>query len=209
VRGWIAASAPERSEDEVRALARAAAGRLDRARRLVDADAASRRDELVAAARSVYLDPGFDPTDAAATLLAAADARGAEAKERERAVVDGLDLPAREADQRVRRAEFGAEREELLAGLEGLEAWYRDLVVVAVGAEAAVVNADRLELLREDVRLGAGERAVEAAEAVRETWRALEEFNLSASLALEALFVRVHRALVGSAGAVRAPASAR
>ena len=39
VREWIAAQAPERSEEEVRVLARAAAGRLDRARRLLDPDA--------------------------------------------------------------------------------------------------------------------------------------------------------------------------
>jgi hypothetical protein len=36
---------------------------------------------------------------------------------------------------------------------------------------------------------------VGAAEAVRETWRALEEFNLNPSLALEAVFVRLRRAL--------------
>jgi DNA polymerase-3 subunit delta' len=110
-------------------------------------------------------------------------------------VVEGLDLSTREADQRVRRAERGAEREELLAGLEGLEAWYRDLVVVSAGAEAAVVHADRIEELREDVALGLGEGPVAAAEAVRETWRALEEFNLNPSLALEALFILVHREL--------------
>ena len=54
-----------------------------------------------------------------------------------------LDLPTREAEQRVRRAARGAEREELLASLEELASWYRDLVVVAVGAERAVVHADR------------------------------------------------------------------
>ena len=53
-----------------------------------------------------------------------------------------------------RRAQRGAERDELLAELEGLEAWYRDLVVVAAGAEGAVVHADRLEDLREDVAAG-------------------------------------------------------
>jgi DNA polymerase-3 subunit delta' len=204
VREWIAAQAPERGESEVRALARAAAGRLDRARRLLDPDAVSRREELMAAARSVYLDPEFEPADAAAVLLAAADARGEEAKEREQATVEGLDLPSREADQRVRRAQRGAEREELLAGLEGLEAWYRDLVVVSVGAEAAVVHADRLEDLREDASRDFGDGAVAAAETVRETWRALEEFNLNPSLALEALFIRVHRDLAGSARAIPA-----
>jgi DNA polymerase-3 subunit delta' len=204
VREWIARQSGDRSEAEVKALARASAGRLDRARRLLDAAGASERAALVAAARSVYLDPGFEPADAAAVLLAAAGARGNEAKERELALVDGLDLPAREADQRVRRAQFGAEREQLLAGLEGLESWYRDLVVVAVGAEGAVVNADLVPELQEDVAAGAGEGAVEAAEAVREAWRALEEFNLNASLALEALFVRIHRALVRNGRPVRA-----
>ncbi len=122
-----------------------------------------------------------------------------EAREREQTIVDTLDLPARDADQRVKRAQRGAERDELLAGLEGLESWYRDLVVVAAGAEGAVVHADRLDDLSEDVAAGASDGAVEAAESVRESWRALEEFNLNPSLALEAMFVRVRRALAGAA----------
>ena len=109
--------------------------------------------------------------------------------------VAALELPAREAEQRVRRAQRGAEREELLAQLEELAAWYRDLVVVGVGAEQAAVHVDRLEELRADAtreRLLGAERA---AEAVRETWRRLEEFNLAPQLALEALFVRLAREL--------------
>ena len=43
------------------ALARVAAGRLDRAERLLDPDAGERRDGLIELARSVYLDPAFDP----------------------------------------------------------------------------------------------------------------------------------------------------
>jgi DNA polymerase III subunit delta' len=195
VREWIAAQAPDRDETEVRALARAAAGRLDRARRLLDPAAAERREALIATARAVYRDPEFEPADGAATILAAAHARADEAKEREREAVEGLELPGREADQRVRRAQFGAEREELLAGLEALEGWYRDLVVVASGAEQAAIHADRLDDLHEDTALGLGEGPEHAAESVREVWRALEEFNLNASLALEALFVRLRRAL--------------
>ena len=195
VREWFAAQRPDLGEDEARVLSRASAGRLDRARRLLDPDAAARRDSLIGAARSVYLDPAFDPGAAAGVLLAAAAERGEEARAREQAVVDTLDLPARDADQRVRRAYRGGEREELLAGLEGLEAWYRDLVVVAAGADEAAVHADRLEELREDAAAGAAEGAVAAAEAVREAWRALEEFNLNPSLAFEAIFVRLRRAL--------------
>jgi DNA polymerase III subunit delta' len=198
VRAWIAAQAPDLAEDEVRTLARASAGRLDRARRLLDPDAAARRDALVAAARSVYLEPVFRPEDAAGVLLEVAGARGEEARIREQELVDGLDLPGRDAEQRVRRAQRGAERDELLAGLERLEAWYRDLVVVAEGADEAALHADRLDELREDVAAGVAAGAVEAAETVREVWRALEEFNLNASLALEALFVRLRRELTGS-----------
>ena len=195
VREWIASQSPGRSAEEVRMLARASGGRLDRARRLLDPDAAARRDALIAAARSVYLDPGFDPAVAAGILLGVAAERGEEAREREQSVVDTLDLPARDADQRVRRAQRGAERDELLAGLEGLEAWCRDLVVVAAGAKAAVVHADRLNDLEGDAA-AAADGAVRAAEAVREAWRALEEFNLSPALALEALFVRLRRAFL-------------
>jgi DNA polymerase-3 subunit delta' len=195
VREWIVRHAPDRDDAEVRALARAAAGRLDRARRLLDPAAAERREALIAAARGVYLDREFQPADGASAILATADALGQEAKEREREAIEGLSLPSREADQRVRRAQWGAERDELLAGLEALEAWYRDLVVVAAGAEQAAVHADRLDDLRADVALGLGEGPEYAAERVREVWRSLEEFNLNASLALEALFVRLRREL--------------
>ncbi len=203
VREWIASQAPERTADEVRVLARASSGRLDRARRLLDPEAAARREELIATARSVY-SASFEPADAVSVLLGAASAKGEEAREREQGVVDTLDLPARDAEQRVRRAQRGAERDEVLAELEGLEAWYRDLVVVAAGAEGAIVHADRVDDLREDVAADASDGAIEAAETVRETWRALEEFNLNPSLALEALFVRLRRALAGAARASHA-----
>jgi DNA polymerase-3 subunit delta' len=194
VREWIAARAPDRSQEELRALARVAAGRLDRARRLLDPAAAERRGALVSVARSVYRDPEFEPAEAAASILASADGRAEEARERERDSIEGLGLPERESDQRIRRAGRGAERDELLASLEGLEAWYRDLVVVAAGAEGTAVYADRLDDLREDAELGV-EGPTRAAETVRELWRGLEEFNLNSSLALEALFVRLAREL--------------
>src|SRR5919204_661600 len=76
--------------------------------------------------------------------------RAAGAKEAAEQELDRLDLPAREAEQRVRRAQRGAERDELLAALEELASWYRDLVAVAVGAERAVVHYDRLAQLAED-----------------------------------------------------------
>jgi hypothetical protein len=98
----------------------------------------------------------------------------------------------------VRRAEFGAEKAEVLASLDDLGAWYRDLVVVDAGAETAVVNADLLEELREDATAGVGPGAEDAAAIVRQSWREADELNLNAPLMLEALFVRLRRSFSGS-----------
>ena len=195
IRTEIDARAPGLSPNEAASLARLAAGRLDRVTRLLDPESTRRRDTLLDIARSVYTDPAFEPGAAAQRLLDGARERAAEAKVKAEEELETLDLPTREAEQRVRRAARGAERDELLASLEELASWYRDLVVVAVGAESAVVHADRLDLLTEDgktERLAGAERA---AELTRETWRAFEEFNLSPPLALEALFVKLRREL--------------
>jgi DNA polymerase-3 subunit delta' len=195
IREAIDARSPGLPEERRVALARVAGGRLDRLSRLLDPHAVRRRETLLTRARSVYREPGFEPSDAAAALLECARERGAEARDLEDVKVRGLELPTREAEQRVRRAQHGAEREELLAQLEELAGWYRDLVVVGVGAEGAVMHVDMLDELRSDAtreRLLGAERA---AEAVRDTWRRLEEFNLAPQLALEALFVQVAREL--------------
>ena len=191
IRALLAERAPGLSEPEAKALARVSGGRLDRAERLLDPEARGRREELLRVARAPYAEPELDPADAAATVLAAAQAAGTAAKERAEAELEGVELTARESEQRLRRVQRGAEREELLASLEELASWYRDLVVVAVGAEQAVVHADRIDTLRED---GTRERAPDAetaAELVREAWRTLEEFNLNPALALEALFIEL------------------
>jgi DNA polymerase-3 subunit delta' len=194
VRAFLAERAPELSETEARALARVSGGRLDRAERLLDAETRSRRDELLRVARSPYAEPGLDPAEAAAVLLESARLAGAAAKERAETELESVELTARESEQRLRRVQRGAEREELLASLEELASWYRDLVVVAAGAEQAVVHADRLEALRADGTRERAPDAEQAAELARDAWRTLEEFNLSPSLALEALFVRLQRA---------------
>jgi DNA polymerase III subunit delta' len=200
IRDEVAARAPGLAEEEQTSLARVAAGRLDRVARLLDPAAQRRRGALVEVARSVYADPAFDPSAAASRLMEGIRERGHTAKEEAEAEVESLELTTREAEQRVRRVQRGAERDELLASLEELAAWYRDLVASAVGAAGALVHADRAAELAADgttERLAGAERACEL---VRETWRALEEFNLSPGLALEALFVRLRRELAGPVG---------
>ena len=145
-------------------------------------------------ARAPYAEPELDPADAAAILLDSARAVGEAAKDRAERELEGVELTSRELEQRLRRVQRGAEREELLASLEELASWYRDLVVVAAGAETTVVHADRLELLRAEGTRERSPEAEQAAELAREVWRALEEFNLNPNLALEALFVRLQRA---------------
>ena len=199
VRAEIVARSPELSEHEATALARVARGRLDRVDRLLDPEAARRREEVLEVARSVYREPGFQPHEASGRLMAIAGERAEEAKERAQAENEELDLTGREKEQRTRRAMRGAEREEILLCLEELEAWYRDLVVVAAGAESAAAHVDRLDQLREDASVERLPGAEAAAEAVRETWRLYEELQLQAGLALEALFVKLQRELAGAA----------
>ena len=201
VREEVAARAPGLSEEEQRALARVAGGRLDRVDRMLDPQAAKRREALLEVARAVYADPEFEPSAAADVLMGVAADRAGEARERALAENEQLDLPGREAEQRVRRAQRGAEREELLLCLEELAAWYRDLVVVGLGAEDAAVHVDRLEQLREDGVRDRVPGAEAAAEVVRETWRQFEEYQLQAGLMLEALFVKLRRELASPAAA--------
>jgi DNA polymerase-3 subunit delta' len=202
VRAEIEERAPVLSENEATALARVAGGRLDRVERLLDPSAARRRGTLLDVARAVYADPEFDSAGAAQSLVGLVAERGEEAKAQAEAELEGLDLPARESEQRVRRAAYGAEREEALAVLDELAAWYRDLAVTAVGAERAVIHFDRLAELREDATRERMVGAERAAELVREAWRGFEEFNLNAGLALEALLIELRRELAGAAAAV-------
>ena len=145
----------------------------------------------------VYLDTDFDPSAAAAAVLAGARERAAEARAEMETRLEGLDLPAREAEQQLRRAARGAEREQLLLALEELAAWYRDLVVVGAGAPDAAMHADRMDELREDATPARqrGRRARRGADP--RPLAVLEEFNLQAEPhARRAL----HRAAPGHGG---------
>lgn len=178
------------------ALARVAAGRLDRAERLLDEDAGERRSGLIELARSVYLDPAFDSGQASRRVTDFAHERGARARAQAEQETQ-VDETTREAEQRSKRAGRGAEREEILDALDLLAGWYRDLMVVAAGANGAVLNSDRLAELSADGVPERGAAAERAAAVVRDVWRSFE-FNVQPGLALEALFVRLRRELGGT-----------
>jgi DNA polymerase-3 subunit delta' len=179
--------------ERLEASARVAAGRLDRAERLLDDEGAESRAAVIELARAVYLAERFDPAAAARKIEELAERRGRRARTRvEEAALEGEN--PREVEQRAKRAERGAGREEVLEALDTLAGWYRDLVVVAAGAPAAVHNVDRLAELEADTDSSRAPAAERAAESVREVWRSFE-FNVQAGLALEALFVRLRRDL--------------
>ena len=197
VRADLLERAPGLDEAELAAISRLAAGRLDRSARLLDPEGRRRREVLLEVARSVYAADNFDAGDAARTLVEGIKQRGADARAEAEEVVEALELTGREAEQRVRRAQRRAERDELLASLEELGWWYRDLIAVAVGAPGAVVHSDRVQQLTEDASRERISGAEEACEHVRATWRAFEEFNIAPQLALDALFVRLRGELGG------------
>ena len=117
-----------------------------------------------------------------------------------RAAAEKEPLPsetARETEQRGKRVGRGAEREEVLDALDLLSGWYRDLMVVAAGADGAALNSDKLAQLAADALPERGPGAERAATSVREVWRSFE-FNVQPGLALEALFVRLRRELGGT-----------
>jgi DNA polymerase-3 subunit delta' len=184
-------------EERRRALARIAAGRLDRLERLLEPAASARRARLLAAARAVYNDPDFEPADAVRSLQEAIDECGAEARAKAERGLEGSELSKRDLDQRLRRVERGAKREELLAMLEELAAWYRDLVAIAVGAGDVLIHSDAAAELRADGTLDRLAAAEDAIDLVRGGFRCMQSLNLNTSLALEALFTRLHALFAG------------
>jgi len=101
---------------------------------------------------------------------------------------------AREAIEQVRRTERRARTQALDLGLALCCAWYRDLAAVVSGAEDLLINADRIEQLREDADDLDPAQARRAVEWVLDTRRRLR-VNVSEELALEALWLRLRETL--------------
>lgn len=198
----LTAVRPDLDPSALAAASRLAAGRLDRAERMLDTESSARRMELLELARSVYADERFDAGAAARSVVEAARRAGEAAAKADGDEVEGT---AREREQRTKRIARGAEREEILRSLDLLAGWYRDLLAASVGAIAVALNADRASELEEDGARAPATAAEHALEAVLETQRSFE-LNVSPALALEALFVRLRRSLgraVAGAGVQR------
>ena len=179
------------------ALARVAAGRLDRAERLLDADAGERRDGLIELARSVYLDPAFDPGTGLARGHRPRAGAGGRARRGGRegaaALRDGpRDRAARQARGPGRRARGGARRARPPHRAGTATSWSWPPGPRAPSSTPTGSPSSPPTALPER-----GPAAERAAATVRDVWRSFE-FNVQPGLTLEALFVRLRRELGGT-----------
>ena len=140
-------------------------------------------------------EPEFEPGEAAQRILDGARECGAEAKRKAEEGLELLDLPTREAEQRVRRAPAAPNGKSCSrrwrSSPRGTATWSSSRSARSARSSTRT-GAELLERDGTTERLAGAERACEL---VRETWRAFEEFNLSPPLALEALFVQLRREL--------------
>ena len=183
--------------DQVAAAARLAAGDLDLARTLLDAEGRELRAEAErCAAAAIAGESASAPWRR--LLKTAEDAGGAveestrEALEEEKAA--GVRRSAREIGDEAKRAGRRRRTEILDLGLALLAAWFRDLAATAAGAGDLAYNRDRLDLLAEHAKGLDPGRARKAAELVQDTRRRLD-LNVSEELALEALLYGLERTL--------------
>jgi DNA polymerase-3 subunit delta' len=128
-------------------------------------------------------------------LLRAAESAGEEAEAAIRKVLEeeaeaGVKRTARDITDEAKRAGRRRRTEVLDLGLELAAVWFRDLSVIAAGAEDAAFNRDRLGELQARAAGLNPARPRRAAEQVQDTRRRLD-LNVSEELALEALCFRL------------------
>jgi len=193
------ALAADANTEEAAAAARLAGGDLGRARSLVGDRGRDMRARAEACAAAAV--EGADGSAAWRELLAVAEDAGAEAEDniRERLAAEaetGAKRTAREVNEEARRAGRRRRTDVLELGLGLCASWFRDLAVVASGAEDVAFNRDRIEALRAQAERVDAMQARSAVELVADTLRRFE-LNVSEELALEALAARLRRALGG------------
>ena len=183
VEEWLAGQAPDLDE---RPGGGACASRRRPSRprrRLLDDAARAPRAALLTVARGAYLDEAFHPSDAAAVVLGGSRRAGGEGA---RAGAAGR-RRARASDARGGAACHGGRASAPSRTRSSPRSTISPRGTATssrpAGAEAAVVNADRLDDLRADVERGAAPDAEDAAALVRQAWREAEEFNLNPTLA--------------------------
>ena len=190
------------------ACARLSGGNTKLARYLVSEQGAAQRAEAEGAARAtlqsfedadwVIAEPWRPLLERAAKAGAAAEA-GVKRELEERLETEPRrarqGIP-REFELQARRTRRRAHTASLDLSLELVSAWFRDLIAVASGREAQVLNLDRASELATDARGRDAGRLIDCLELCEDTRRRLER-NVLEDLALEALFSRLRRTAGG------------
>lgn len=193
------------SEEEAAMVARVAGGNLEYARELVSSASARReRDLLLNLARDLPAAGLMDVQVGLDEIMADLESRALER-------VAGLDAELARAlewagDARTKawlkkRHEERAKRQQRRLQVQGLQTvtrvfagWYRDLGLVAAGAEAAVLNQDRLDDLRAQVLPGGLLAYTEAVAAVQKAQERLR-YNVDARCTIGDMFRSIKEAL--------------
>jgi DNA polymerase III subunit delta' len=193
------------SPERAALLGRLAGGNLIYARELAVSESAQRqRDQLLDCAREIPRAGLMDTQVALDEVMATVESRAAE---RTADLNAELELALRWAgDARTRkwtekRHEEKLKRQQRRLRTQGLQTvtsvfagWFRDLALVAVGAEAAALNQDRLEELRSAARPGGELAYSRAVEAVRKAQERLR-YNVDARCAIGDMFRSIKEAL--------------
>lgn len=192
-------------EVDALAFARVAQGSVVRAVELAtDKGARAQRERLLGWARGVG---DATPADALAILDEILDSVEKRADERVKSVESDTAgrlawAPDARAKARIEKLhEQQVKRERRRAVTEGLDEimvvftdWYRDLAVVALGADETVLNHDFLYELRDQAFPGLVDRYVEAVHAIGRT-RERFRYNVDARSALEEMLFSIREAL--------------
>lgn len=193
------------AEREAALLARVSGGNLAYAQELATSASAQRqRAGLLDLARDLPKLGLWDTEVALDELMATVEARAGERTgELETEFTRALEWAAdartkawlkKRHEDRVKRQQRRLVTGGLQLALRILAGWYRDLALMAVGAEQGVLNQDRFEELRASAVPGrslAYTRAVEAADKAQERLR----YNVDARLAIGDMFRSVKEAL--------------
>ena len=189
------------AQSDRQAAARLSGGDVELARMLLSDRGRELRANAEAAARAALNPVEGTPWQG---LLETAEEAGRDASaEEEKRMLEAADATGRrgrsgkltkDAIDQVKRVERRARTQALDLGLSLCCAWYRDLAAVTSGADELVLNADRATELGEDAKRVDPAQARTAVEWVLDTRRRLR-LNVSESLALEALWLRLASAL--------------
>lgn len=176
---------------DLRGIARAARGDLQRAREIAAGDAAAqRRGEMLTAMHAVATGSAA-PSRLANRIIAragaASDAAAAAATAEFEAMMEHMSAAERRSftarsnehgqEKRTARRARRARIAELRACLDEIASWWRDVLALHAGAAGAVSNTDRASQAAEVAKGPGGERAVAALDAIDEAAARLELNN--------------------------------